>query len=270
MALYLFNLTCLSRGKGTSGLRKSAYINGEKLYNERDGTTHDFTHKKDIVYRKLLLPVNALPEFGDHQIFWNAVERAEKRKDSRTAKEIVLGLQREFSLTTSIALVEKFVCNCILPMGMCADIAIHAGHKKNSNDVTTNHDITSPHNPHCHILITDRPLDKNGFCDKKNPDWNDNRHLKKWREEWDAIQNKEFTLKGLDVKDFSHKSYKERGIDKKPTRHLGPVVSRMKERGLETRLIKINRDIEKENELKRLQQNQKREQEQTRKQSLER
>ena len=47
MALFHFNVTPISRGKGRSAVASAAYIAGEKIYDEYYGKTHDYTKKRD-------------------------------------------------------------------------------------------------------------------------------------------------------------------------------------------------------------------------------
>lgn len=245
MALYLLSIKPISRTQNRSSVEAAAYRSAQKLYNEREDITHDFTRKKGVVHTEILLPENAPSGFSNREILWNAVEHAEKRRDSRTAREIVLALPRELTLETSKALVRKFVSVCFIPLGMCADICIHAGLNKNKNH-KTERNKTLPHNPHAHILLTDRPVRDEGFCDKKNPDWNSKQYLNQWRECWANLQNEVFIRKGLEIR-VSHESYKKRGIAREPTKHLGPVVMAMERRNINTKLGNENRAIEARN-----------------------
>lgn len=246
MALYLLSIKPISRTQNRSSVEAAAYRSGEKLYNEREDITYDFTRKKGVVHTEILLPENAPPEFSNRQALWNAVEHAEKRRDSRTAREIVLALPRELTLETSKALVRKFVSVCFIPLGICGDISIHAGLNKNKNHNETERKKILPHNPHAHIMLTDRPVRNEGFCDKKNPDWNSKQYLNQWRECWANFQNETFIRKGLEVR-VSHESYKKRGIEHEPTKHLGPVLMAMERRDIKTKLGNENRAIEDRN-----------------------
>lgn len=78
---------------------------------------------------------------------WNAVERAEKAKDSRLARELVVALPVELGKDQWIALLTEYIQSSFVADGMCADVAIHD---------------TDGHNPHAHIILTVRPLDDKG------------------------------------------------------------------------------------------------------------
>ena len=75
-------------------MASAAYIAGEKIKNERDGKTHDYRGKHEVVHKEILLPMNAPPEFRDRAKLWNAAETAEKRKNSQTARSINAALIR--------------------------------------------------------------------------------------------------------------------------------------------------------------------------------
>ncbi|HGR9344807.1 TPA: MobA/MobL family protein, partial [Streptococcus pneumoniae] len=46
-----FSVNIISRGKGKSAVASAAYISGEKIKNEWDGVTHDYTRKEKILVK---------------------------------------------------------------------------------------------------------------------------------------------------------------------------------------------------------------------------
>ena len=127
----------------------SAYMSCSSVTNEYDGVHHDYTRKKGLVWEQVFLPENAPVEWQDRAILWNAVEDAEKSKDSRLAREFVVALPRELNADQQIALLTEYIQQQFVADGMCADVGIH--------------DPDTPgHNPHAHILLTIRPLDDHG------------------------------------------------------------------------------------------------------------
>ena len=129
---------------------------------------------------------------------------------------------------------------------MCADIAIHKGHREDESHIKGEHAKVSPNNPHMHILLTDRPIGQEGFCVKKNRDWNKKSFVRHWREMWEKVLNKEFERNGLDFR-VSHESVEVQGIDREPTKHLGRKATEMKRRGKETSRDSENRAIKARN-----------------------
>ena len=147
MAIYHMQAKVVSRGSGRSAVAASAYMSCSRMYNDYDGIQHDYTRKHGLIYQEVLLPPMAPPEWKDREQLWNAVEAAEKTKDSRLAREFVVALPIELDKDSNVSLLQNFIQKNFVDMGMCADFAIHD---------------TDGHNPHAHILLTVRPLNENG------------------------------------------------------------------------------------------------------------
>ena len=147
MAIYHLEAKVVSRGAGRSAVAASAYLSCSRLYNDYDGIQHDYTKKQGLVWQEVFLPEYAPQEWKDREQLWNAVEKVETAKDSRLAREFVVALPMELSREEQIELLQEFIQEQFLSDGMCADAAIHD---------------TDGHNPHAHILLTVRPLDKQG------------------------------------------------------------------------------------------------------------
>ena len=122
------------------------------IYNEYDGVQHDYTRKQGLVWEHVFLPDCAPAEWQDRAKLWNAVEEAEKTKDSRLAREFVVALPIELGKDEWVDLLSKFIQEQFVDEGMCADAAIHD---------------TDGHNPHAHIMLTVRPLNENGTWQHK-------------------------------------------------------------------------------------------------------
>ena len=147
MAIYHFEAKVITRGTGRSVVAAAAYASCSQIYNDYDGVMHDYTRKQGCVYGEIFLPPNAPTEWQDRAELWNAVEAAEKSKDSRLARELIVALPVELNLDEWQSILHKFITENCVDKGMCADISIHD---------------TDGHNPHAHILLTMRPLDDKG------------------------------------------------------------------------------------------------------------
>lgn len=147
MAIYHFEVKIISRGAGRSAVAAAAYQSGEQLYNDYDGITHDYTKKGGVLFSEIILPNIAPAEWVDRQTLWNAVEEAEKPKDSRLARQLIVALPTELTMQEWLPMLRQFVQEQCVAKGLCADYAIHD---------------TDNHNPHAHIMLTVRPLDANG------------------------------------------------------------------------------------------------------------
>ena len=49
-----FSVNIISRGKGKSAVASAAYISGEKIKNEWDGVTHDYTRKEKVLVKNII------------------------------------------------------------------------------------------------------------------------------------------------------------------------------------------------------------------------
>ena len=152
MAIYHMEAKIISRGTGRSAVAAAAYMSCDKIYNDYDGVQHDYSKKQGLVWEQVFLPQFAPPEWADRSALWNAVEESEKSKDSRLAREFVVALPVELKKDEWIKLLSEFIQDNFVSEGMCADVAIHD---------------TDGHNPHAHIMLTVRPLDKNGKWQNK-------------------------------------------------------------------------------------------------------
>ena len=238
----------------------AAYRSGEKLVNEWDGMTHDYTRKGGVVHVEIMLPAHAPPEFLDRSTLWNSVEQIEKSSTAQLAREIEVALPVELSRAEQLALVRAFVKENFVDAGMCADFAIH--------DKGTG-------NPHAHIMLTIRPIKENGEWGAKcrkvydldgqgqripdgkggwkshredTTDWNQRSNAEKWRAAWAAYTNRALEAAGKPER-IDHRSYKRQGVDKIPTVHMGPAASQMERRGIVTDKGNINREIAADNKL---------------------
>lgn len=254
------NISVISRGKGRSAVGASAYRAGEKITNEYDGLTHDYTNKKGIEYTEVILPENAPKAFKDRKILWNEVEKIEKSIKAQLSREVEIALPKELSLEENINLLKEYAKENFVDNGMCADIAVHD--KKDGN-------------PHAHIMLTMRPIQENGewggkskkeytldkdgekIYDKKKKtykcktikttNWDEKETLGKWRENW-AIKVNERLLANKIYEKISHLSLEEQGIERIPQIHIGPTAAAIEKNGSSSDRATMNRAIKKENQ----------------------
>ena len=258
MAIYHLSIKIISKGKGKSAVAASAYRSGEKIKNEYDGVVHDFTRKGGIAHTEILLPQNAPQEFLDRGTLWNSVEKIEKSKNSQLAREIEIALPKELDREKQIELVREYVKENFVNVGMCADIALH-----DKNDG----------NPHAHILLTMRPLNKDktwGAKSKKEyildekgekvklkngnyktrkintTDWNEQDKAEHWRKAWADITNKYLEENSIQEQ-VDYRSYQRQGIEQIPTIHLGVSATQMEKKSITTDRGNINREIKHQN-----------------------
>lgn len=91
-------------------------------------------------------------------------------------------------------------------------------------------------------MLTTRDITPEGFG-AKNRKWNDRTLIDSWRKEWGSYANRYLERAGLGVR-IDHRSYESQGVDLIPSKHIGPAAATMERDGVETRVGKINRQIE--------------------------
>ncbi|WP_170737621.1 MobA/MobL family protein, partial [Escherichia coli] len=94
---------------GYSAVASAAYRSGSVIPDDRTGLIHDYTRKRGVDDAVILTPANAPSWCGDRSVLWNAVEKAEQRRNSQLAREIELAIPREISREAARETVLAFV-----------------------------------------------------------------------------------------------------------------------------------------------------------------
>ena len=262
IAIYHCSIKIVSRGKGKSAVAAAAYRSGEKLTNEWDGLTHDYTKKGGVVHSEILLPAHAPPAFSDRSTLWNSVELSEKSNNAQLAREVEIALPVELSREEQTRLVREYCSSQFVSKGMIADFNLHD---------------TGGGNPHAHILLTMRPLDEKGAWLPKSKkeyvldengekirlpsgryktrkvdlvDWNNRENAEVWRRAWADLAN-EFLERNDCPERIDHHSYERQGIEQIPTVHVGVSATQMEKKGIVTERGELNRNIKAANRILR-------------------
>ena len=262
IAIYHCSIKIVSRGKGKSAVAAAAYRSGEKLTNEWDGLTHDYTKKGGVVHSEILLPAHAPPAFSDRSTLWNSVELSEKSNNAQLAREVEIALPVELSREEQTRLVREYCSSQFVSKGMIADFNLHD---------------TGGGNPHAHILLTMRPLDEKGAWLPKSKkeyvldenggkirlpsgryktrkvdlvDWNNHENAEVWRRAWADLAN-EFLERNDCPERIDHRSYERQGIEQIPTVHVGVSATQMEKKGIVTERGELNRNIKAANRILR-------------------
>lgn len=256
MDVISLHVDIVSRRAGRSAVQMAAYCSRGKLYSDYTGKSYDYTDRHDLVYHEVMLPNSAPDIFHNSEILWNNVEITEKNKNARLARTVIIALPRELNHDSHIKMIRQYAQESFVQHGMCADISIHD---------------KGDGNPHAHILLTTRSLNRNGewmckqrknyLLDKngnrlrdpitqqyklgksiKTNDWDSPDRIEEWRKGWAEICQSWFKQYSIS-KEITHMSYARQGIDREPTIHLGAKVKALEKRGLTTDRGKKNRDI---------------------------
>ncbi len=254
-----FAISIRQRSKRQSAVAGAAYQSGERLFSEYDGKTKNYRYKSsEVVAKGILLPSNAPQEYSDRQTLWNAVEQIEGQWNSQLSRGIIAALPRELPREEYEALIRDYCQEQFASRGMIADFAIHD--KGNGN-------------PHVHIMLTMRAMDKDGKWLPKahkvydldengerirlpsgewkshkqdTVDWNDRRYAEIWRSEWANTINRYFEKNDISER-LDLRSFARQGKEELPTVHLGAAVSHMEQKGLPTEIGNYNRQVKDHN-----------------------
>lgn len=240
MAIYHLSMRNISRNTGKSFFNFVAYINGEKLKDPESGRICNYESKDEVQATGIVLCDHAPQQWKNKEILWKDVLSYETKSNARLAKEFNGALPIELSDQQNIEIIKQF-SGRLAQHGMCINWSFH----------------NKDGNPHVHFLCTSRTVNEDGSWSKTKVkteyvlDENGNRvpllnedgtqkrgkkndlrwkQTKTWisdfdqkdflqtaRQEWQDVVN-EFLPDDLKI---DCRSYKDRGIDRVPTIHLG-------------------------------------------------
>ena len=216
MAIFHLSVKTVSRSAGRSATAAAAYRAGVKITDERTGEIHDYTRKGGVESAAVILPDNAPEWAADRAALWNAAEQAETRKNSTVAREFEIALPEELSPAERQRLARDLAREIVERHGCAADVAIHAPGKEGDN-----------RNHHAHILLSTRRLGPEGFTEKTR-ELDDQKTgpqiVTQWRERFASLQNERLREAGIEAR-VDHRTLEAQGIDREPTRHLGPAAT---------------------------------------------
>lgn len=240
MAQYRLEVKAIKRAEGRSSVAAAAYRAATVLRDERLEMVFDYSRKQGVAFTGIMAPDAAPIAYSDRENLWNAAEAADKRIDSRPAREILISLPHELTDDQRHDLVRAFLAESVVTRGMIADYALH--HPDPHGD---------ERNHHAHILVTTRAVSPEGFGFKAAA-WNAPTLVQEWRQAWELIQNQHLREHlGPDAPQVSSKSLAGQGHDREATIHLGPAASGMERRGEASDRGDINRRINRRNQHRR-------------------
>jgi Ti-type conjugative transfer relaxase TraA len=247
LAIYHLSMKPIGRASGRSSVAAAAYRAAEKLTNERDGLTHDFTRREGVEHSEIVIPQGSNAEWAKwRSALWNAAEQAEKRKDARVAREFEIALPHELNAEQRLELTREFAQGLADRYGVAVDFAIHAPHG-----------ATDIRNHHAHLMVTTRAVSAAGLGDKtaieRENKWLLSRdmpsaqmQLREIRQAWEQAANEHLARAGLDVR-IDRRSHQERGLEIEPTEHMGVHATQMERRGKDVARARLNREAAKRN-----------------------
>lgn len=234
MAIFHCSVKTISRGDNRSAVAAAAYRAAQTLTDERTGTTHDYTKKGGVLESFIRTPGGCPVWMQDRAVLWNAAEHAEKRKNSRIAREIVIAMPHELDQPQQSELVRSYVEWLIEQYGVAVDVSMHMPHRQGDE-----------RNTHAHILFTTREVGLGGFG-KKTRVLDDRvtgpQEILRIRQSWEEHTNAALKRAGMAAR-VDHRSHKDRGIKALPQIHVGVNAKGMARRGAEPKGSVIHVDF---------------------------
>ncbi|MBS0380654.1 MAG: MobA/MobL family protein [Proteobacteria bacterium] len=234
MAIYHLSVKPITRASGRSATAAAAYRAAERIADHTSGEVFDYTRKRGVDHQEIVLPTAAAKRdinwARDREQLWNAAERAENRSNSRVAREYEIALPKELNREQRLELVRSFAHELANRYGVAVDFSIHKPHRSKDQ-----------RNHHAHVLTTTRQVEPGGLGAKSTIEWSDaNRRaagLKAAKEEITDVRERWAQLTNEALKDANrlervdHRTLEAQGIDREPTKHMGPAVAAIVQRG---------------------------------------
>jgi hypothetical protein len=225
VAIYHLSVKAISRSAGRSATAAAAYRAGEWIQDERTGQQHDYRRKRGIESAEIVLPSGCAwhPERAQ---LWNAAEAAERRKDGCVAREYEVALPAELSAGERRALARAFAQEIADRYHVATDVCIH---EPGRGGDARNH--------HAHILTTTRQVDGQGLGDKAEIERSGRSRkadLAATRALWAEMVNAALERAGHEAR-IDHRTIEAQGLDREPTRHMGPTATALERRGEQSR-----------------------------------
>ena len=228
-AKYHLRIKVVSRTKGARATAAAAYRAGERIRDRRMSAVDDFSDRKDVVYKEIVLPAEwdncaEMSWARDRETLWNAVEFANKRCDARVAREVLVMLPYELTPGQRVELVRGFSRELAEKYRGAVDAAIHLPRP-----------TADERHHHAHLLMTTREVTPQGLGrrttleimgedrrDRGLEDYARDEYL--WvRRGWERATNEALREAGLPYR-VDCRSAKDQGIDREPTPHIPSAI----------------------------------------------
>jgi len=221
MPVYFLRAKHISRGKGARVTRAAAYRAGERIRDERTREVYDFSQRRDVAYKEVVLPADLAGRADmawtqDRSTLWNAAEYSGLRWNSRLAREWLVLLPPELTPAERTVLVRNFASELAGKYRCAVDLCVH---EPRPGADSRNH--------HAHLLMTTRTVTPEGLGARTALELSGReRHqaglgptrdeFLLLRERWADLTNEALRQAGLAAR-VDHRSFERRGIDREAT-----------------------------------------------------
>jgi len=220
MAVYFLRARHISRGKGGRVTQAAAYRAGERILDQRTSETHDFSDRRDIPYKEVVLPADLTgrPDMAwtqDRSTLWNAAEHAGLRRNSRLAREWLVLIPPELTPAQRAQLVRTFASELADKYRCAVDACIH---EPRPGADSRNH--------HAHLLMTTREVTPEGLGRRTTMELGGRERRQAGlgptrdeylllRERWAQVTNEALREAGLAAR-VDHRSLQRQGVGQAP------------------------------------------------------
>jgi len=221
----------VSRKAGGSAIASAAYRAGERLFDRREKQYADYSGRYGVVANGITMPDRGGPDWTREHL-WNAAEAAERRSDARIARKIELALPAEMSAGQRLELVQEWAKELASRYGVAVDWAIHLPDRKGSE-----------RNHHAHLMLTTREIGPEGFGSKAALELSNTQQRERGLPAGDqamqelrqaVVDRYNEVVQRLELElQADARSYRERGVELVPTRHVGVAGVGIDRRGQE-------------------------------------
>ncbi len=245
MATYRFHISSVGRSAGRRATAAAAYRAGDRLRDERSGRIYNYSRRTDVVHSEIFLPAHlkgAADVWAENrERLWNTAERAEKKSNSRVAREYQVSLPHELSIAQQVRLARALSRELSERYGVAVDLAVHLPRPEGD-----------PRNFHAHLLTTTREVMPQGLGAKAGLDMQGRergrRELPHAREEFRALRERWATLANEALREANvearvdHRSLAAQGIDREPMPQFPRTALKMEQRGVRSEMAEWIRE----------------------------
>jgi hypothetical protein len=239
MANFYMHISSLSRAAGRRATAAAAYRAGERVRDERTAEVINYARRRDVLHTEIFLPAQfdgaAVAWARNRERLWNTAEHAEKRHNSRVAREYQVTLPVELDALRRVALARAFAQEIAERYKVAVDLAVHEPRAGGDE-----------RNFHAHLLTTTREVTPAGLGSKVGLDMAPQErrrhglpdHRQEFinvRERWAILTNAALREANIDAR-IDHRSLAAQGIDREPLPAIPLMHLKMERRGLQSGL----------------------------------
>ena len=235
MAIFYMRISSITRGTGRRATASAAYRSGERIRDERSGKLYNHMHRRDVLHTEIFLPSHFDRQSAawarNRESLWNTAEHAEKRHNSRVAREFEVTIPAELNAAQRIALARAFAREIADRYKVAVDLAVHEPRPDGD-----------PRHFHAHVLTTTREVTPAGLGAKTGLDMHlrerRRRELPDHRQEYINVRERWATLTNEALREanvaarIDHRSLAAQGIEREPLPVIPLMNLRMERRGV--------------------------------------